>query len=180
MGATLGVIPSKVPFLSGRCSGSRMWGLLVLAPLLLWALETGGVLLLRLPGALVRVGTSFTVVYCRLLTSRTTGVGRIAMVSLLVFKLSLTSLSWVWLMGTARHKQGLLILTTLNQHAQPGNSETNRTLFFPPSVSSSVIFSLVLSPSLPLSLSFSFPPSLTLHLAMMLLCLSPVAPQPCI
>ncbi len=37
MGATLGVMPIKVPFLSDRCSGSRMWGLLVLPPLL-WAL----------------------------------------------------------------------------------------------------------------------------------------------
>lgn len=96
--------PGKVPFLSGYS------GTLGFAPLLLCALYTGGVLLLRLPGALLLVEASFTVLYCRPLTSRVTGVGRTVMVSLLVFRLSLTSLSRVWLTGIARNRHGLLIL----------------------------------------------------------------------
>lgn len=109
IGATFDVTPGIVPFLSG-CSGT-----LGFAPLLLWALYTGGVLLLRLFGALPLVEASFTVLYCRLLTSRVTGVGRLVMVSLLVFRLSLTSLSRVWLTGIARNRQGLLILNVCSR-----------------------------------------------------------------
>lgn len=104
IGPTFDGTPCKVQFFSG-CSVT-----LGFAPLLLWALYTGGVLLLRLLGALLLVEASFTVLYCRLLTSRLTGVGRTVMVSLLFFRLSLTSLSRFWITGISRNRHGLLIL----------------------------------------------------------------------